>query len=111
MTDELDQTAIGEPELGETPGEETSGFASADSSIAAGIPSLDDINLKNAKKAAGWVWDHTLGHDDDDKPVEPEPAAPILDIPSEEEVTMSYTWVEHDDPPPPPPEPEKGKGR
>ena len=104
MTDELEQAPAEEQPTGEVPadefvGGEVSGFNSADSAMAASIPTLDDVNLKNAKKAGEWVWDHTFG--ERHKQVEPEGIN--IEYEDEEEVTMRSTWVEHDDPPPPPP--------
>jgi hypothetical protein len=98
MTDELDQTAIGEPGAADPMENIVAPAASADSSIA-GIPSLDDIDRKDIEDAAKWVWRHTLGGDDDDKPAEPMTANVVFE--AEEEVTTDTTNVEHDDPPPP----------
>jgi hypothetical protein len=99
MTDELDQAAIGEPEPGQTVGDMPDEAVSADASLAASLPSVNDINLENAEKAAKWGWKKLFGHEDRVVPTEP----PVIDIPSEEETTMHSTWVEHEDPPPPPP--------
>jgi hypothetical protein len=99
MTDELDQTTIGEPGAegplsGLGPGE-----SAAESQILAGIPTLGDVDLSDVEDAAKWVWRHTLGDDDDDKPSEPMTAN--VEFEAEEEVTTETSNVEHDDPPPP----------
>jgi hypothetical protein len=105
MTDELDQATIGEPDREDGLDGVASQASAAEASLVAGfptlddVPSLDDINLDNLEDAAKWVWRHTLGDDDDDKPAQP--MAPVVVFEAEEEVTMETSNVEHDDPPPP----------
>ena len=78
------------------------GAIEGDASVAASLPSLDDVNLKNAKKAADWVWDHTLG----DKPKKKEePGGISVEFEDHEETTMRSSSVAHEDPPPPPQRP------
>jgi hypothetical protein len=104
MTDELDQEAIGEPGADEPMENVVSPAASADSSIVAGFPTLDDVpsptdvSRDDVKDAAKWLWRHTFG-DNDDGP--PEPMTANVEFEAEEEVTMETSNVEHDDPPPP----------
>lgn len=99
MTDELDQAATAEPEVGEAVADFSEGMVSADASMAASLPSIDDINVENTVKAVKWGWNKLPGHGD-----RVVPTAPDLDLPpDEEETTMRSTWVVHDDPPPPPP--------
>lgn len=102
MTDELDQTAIGEPEVGEVAGDVESAFDSVDGSMSASIPRISDIDLDDVEDAAKWAWKHTFGHRDK----APEPGGISIDIPTEEETTMRSSSVAHEDPPPPPREPE-----
>ena len=121
MTDELDgadQEATSRsgptPDEGPTPaptdeqvvgaylGADVQGIAATESSIAASLPSVNDINLENAEKAAKWGWHKLFGHDD--PPVQAE--VPVIDIEDHEETTMRSSTVAHEDPPPPPPQPE-----
>lgn len=100
MTDNYDQPATEELPASVSVDVDVSAFESADSSMAAGgLPSVPDINLENAEKAAKWAWRHTLG----EKHEKVEPGGINIDYEDEEETTMRSTWVEHDDPPPPPP--------
>jgi hypothetical protein len=105
VTDELDQTAIGEPEATETAGETESAFEPADATMSASIPRISDIGLEDVGDAAKWAWKHTLGYKRE-KP--PEPGGISIDLPMEEETTMRSSSVAHEDPPPPPP-PEDAK--
>ena len=98
MTDELDQNAIGEPGADDPMENVVPAAPSVDSSIVASLPSLD-ISREDVKDAARWVWEHTLGDDDDDRP--PEPMTANVEFEAEEEVTTETSNVEHDDPAPP----------
>ena len=102
MSDEFEPQATDEVPLADDP---VAGVAppGSDADVAGALPSLDDINLKNAKKAAEWAWDHTLG--DHKRQRAPEPIPIVVDIPSEpEETTLRSSSVAHDDPPPPDPD-------
>ena len=99
MTDELDQAAIGEPEVGQDVGDVSDGMVSADASMAAGFT----ITVDDGVDAAKWVWRHTLG---EKREKAPEPGGISIDLPTEEETTIRSSSVAHEDPPPPPREPE-----
>ncbi len=99
MTNELDQNATGGPGAEEPLNGLALGESSAESQIIAGIPTLGEVDLSDVEDAAKWVWRHTLGDDDDDKP--PEPMTANVEFEAEEVVTTDTSNVEHDDPPPP----------
>jgi len=121
MTDEPEPEQPFEPEATfEVPAAEgvvTEGFG--DEIVASAYPGESIVHriahpdpLGELKDAAKWGY-HKLIPEKPDEP-EPEPGGIVIDLPpSEEEVTMRSTWVEHDDPPPPPPphEPPAGHGR
>jgi hypothetical protein len=109
MTDEYGAIGSEPMETGDAPveavetGEPIGGQVDAfggDAAIAGSLPSIDDINLKNAKKAAEWAWDHTLGQKPQRKV---EPGGISVDFDDEEETTMRSSSVAHEDPPPPDP--------
>lgn len=98
MTDELDQTAIGEPEPADGIADEVSGFEFNDATVSASTTRIAGVSLEDAEDAAEWVWRHTLGHKKD-----VEPGGVSLDIEEHEETSTRSSSVSQDDPPPPPP--------